>query len=200
HGADSSSWIWASSQAGAVASVSNGNHGQIMMRFPAAWNFNGAISRRKQAPVKVGVLDVEFGANSDLHYSMCDPAPPNTTIPKDAADHDHGNNTLGIIGAAFGDAYGINGCSPFVDLVGCATGNRSLSGNDIDYLSTLIMSMVARADVLINIPGVRVINISLGYNWWRSFPDADPDSDPHIQRTVENASDFARVVASQARS
>jgi hypothetical protein len=145
------------------------------MKFPEAWNFNDAIERSGRR-VKVGVVDAGFQHHDDL---------PLTVLPDCGIAHNvHGNAVSGVIAAKFDDV-GLNGGSPFADLVGCAPIAPKLKTLDfVDQRNDSFASIVeALRTVLKQEPPPRVVNMSMGYNW--STLKMIPGDTPAIQEIVK---------------
>ena len=115
----------------------------IAIRAPAMWNLNDAI-RKSGSTTVTGVLDAGFSPHSDLIYE--------SNLTPDVPAVEHGTHVAGTIGATFGNGIGVDGVNPFAQLI---VFGKSTTG---DMLSGLGSLLDAR-------PDLRVVNISLGYNW-----------------------------------
>jgi hypothetical protein len=162
------------------------------MFFPQAWNLSAAIRGR----TKVGILDHGFDFN-EQHDDL--------TITRHAhADciqrfDAHGNAMAGIIGAKFGNEVGIDGASPFVDLVVCAprTGpippitatnpDERRFQRRVNSFSSYVQGLKLLLDA--RLP---VINVSLGYNWF--VTRKRPDDEPLIRQLVAAQGTIVRAM------
>jgi subtilisin family serine protease len=183
-------WNWGPGP-GPDAIQSDGNYGQKMARFPAAWNFSAAIRARGNTSVPVGILDSGFSPHEDLDFSALSGLPPRVT--------DHGNQVAGIIGAKFNNALGINGVTPFARLIvgtpaSVARVDDSAIPKDYVIFSDVIASLV---EFLKNTGGIKVINVGFGYNWFLTYAK-DPSADPEIWELVRSQGLMMRSVADLA--
>ncbi|MCI0436349.1 MAG: S8 family serine peptidase [Gemmatimonadetes bacterium] len=123
----------------------DGNHGLEITRAPQMWNLNGLV-RRSGVRTETGILDSGFASHEDLVYKAAStPLPP-------LADPLHGMHVAGTVGATFDNVVGVDGMNPFADLVvhGFAAVGDLVTGT---------------AQLIATRPAVRVVNLSLGYNW-----------------------------------
>lgn len=122
------------------------------------------------APVKVGVIDVGFASHEDLDAT--------NGLPGTLAKHDHGNHVAGIMCAKH-NGLGIKGALKNCKLVQSSgwfvlTGPASPEGFGTDPFVTVFSEYVATTLRFMSAnPDVRVINLSLGYNWMNNF-NIDP--------------------------
>jgi hypothetical protein len=119
----------------------------VNSRFPQAWNFSKSIERKQNGEkVAIGVLDEGFlkeQADLSIERANCG-----------RAHKVHGTQVASIIGAPI-DGHGVDGAAaPFVRLVGCAC-DAPVFDNASRMLDTLLNQK----------PPVRIINVSMGYNW-----------------------------------
>lgn len=173
----------------------NGAEPLRRMSFPQAWNFRSVIGNHN----KVGVLDIGFDfitTHDDLTIVRLADA---DCIPTFKG---HGQAVAGIIGAKFSNTTGIDGASPFAELVVCV-GNSGQVGTVTDLTSTdtadaeLLekispFSSHLRGLELLLKAGIPVINASLAYNWYQD--DLVADTDPHIQKLVAAQGTMVRAV------
>ncbi len=120
----------------------------VNSRFPQAWNFSKSIERKQNgAKVAVAVLDEGFlkeQVDLPIERANCGGAPIL-----------HGTQVASIIGAHMADRRGMDGAAaPFVRVVGCAC-DAPVFDNASRMLDTLLNQK----------PPVRIINVSMGYNW-----------------------------------
>ncbi|MDZ7801068.1 MAG: S8 family serine peptidase [Trueperaceae bacterium] len=162
-------WNWESTPNG-------GNYGLELTRVPQMWNLNGAIEKVGGATA-TGVLDIGFAdSHEDLSYDE-NQTPGNTAT--------HGTHVVGTIGADYDNGVGVDGVNPHADLV-VRTRDRSLIGGS----TTLeVRESFGEAhvfgffDLVRNRPDLRVVNISLGYNWGPA--GVDQDNNTSAQQLVE---------------
>ncbi|MDZ7801205.1 MAG: S8 family serine peptidase [Trueperaceae bacterium] len=150
-----STWTW-------DATPNGGNWGLERIRAPQTWNLNGAVEKNG-ATTPTGVLDTGFAAShDDLAYE---------SIASSTA-RSHGTHVTGTIGADFDDGEGVDGVTPFAELHVRAVGAISSGGNW--FRSAGQVMITSFGNLLADHPEVRVVNISLGYNW---APNAGIDAD-----------------------
>jgi len=180
----------------------DGNWGLKRMNFPSAWNFNDAIRRRGgriPAPgeVEVGIIDVGFGNHDDLpHY--CSPWFAHSPIT-DMGRADHGNHVSGIVSASW-NTLGVDGCAPYSTVTVCTVADLSFKRGEKSRWMTAVLSQVLHTveNFIFNHPSVKVINLSLGYNWVAN-EGIDPN-DPEVRRTVEYFGRLAWAAAQLAET
>ncbi|WP_331316437.1 S8 family serine peptidase [Methylobacterium mesophilicum] len=180
-------WDWADAPGSPSARGLDGNWWQKAIRLPAAWNLLDAIRRRGSAHVKVGVLDVGFAAHEDLSFQIKGDAQP-------AAADNHGNHVVGIIGARFGNRIGVDGGAPMADIVAAAPQSFEYGADTFLVLSEVVGELV---DMIDTNPDMRVINLSLGYNWVANY-QRTADTDTEVQRQVTAHGLIVRRVAEMA--
>ncbi|HEX6250631.1 MAG TPA: S8 family serine peptidase [Gemmatimonadaceae bacterium] len=129
------------------------NWGLEASRVPQMWNLNAAV-RKSGATTTVGVIDAGFAPHDDLAYDA------NATP---AIQSSHGTHVAGTIAATVDNGKGVDGVSPFARLA--VWGNLALSWAQI---TTAIDSLIRAR------PDIRVINMSVGYNWYRMTPQINP--------------------------
>lgn len=153
-------WSWRST-------VGDGNWGMELSRAPQMWNLNAAL-RKRGSSVPTGVVDFGFaGSHPDLGLIL------HGTL----VEHSHGAHVAGTIGARFDNGRGVDGMNPFAELHALSPAYDDAFDN---YHSTYFLD--GYIEMLKSVPGVRVVNMSLAYNW--SHGDVDTD-----------ASAWARTVA-----
>lgn len=159
-------WLWD------MAGVSSGgNWGLEYARVPQMWNLLGALNAKGTARVPTCIIDVYFDpTHEDLSFTSLIGSPP-------VQVHDHGNHVAGIAGATFANRKGIDGVNPLVNLIGYtfrATSDEFPlpnlpSGSFEPGRQANAYSMVQDVrDALRLAPDTRIINMSLGYNWYLS--------------------------------
>jgi subtilisin family serine protease len=186
-------WDWTEGPNSPAAHQRDGNWGQKVVRFPAAWNFNDAITRaRPGAKLKVAVLDVGFSPHEDLEFEVVGTGhpPPN----------DHGNHVTGIIAATYANRLGVDGGCPFAKAIACPIIKKPHSRTYTIRDAAQYSDVIATLSVLINShPDLKVITIGLGYNWTSNFR-VDPERNDQAKEIVRAAGEMARVVADVAAS
>ncbi|HTE43059.1 MAG TPA: S8 family serine peptidase [Steroidobacteraceae bacterium] len=136
---------------------------------------------RLSGEIKIGVLDVGFANHSDLKMQQ--------GLPAKFEKHHHGNHVSGILCAQH-NGIGVRGVLKKCTVVYGATENiLSRAGSPIDPRDTnawaaLYSEYIASVlDFIDANPEVKVINISLAYNW-SHFLNRDPRTDPRLLDTI----------------
>jgi len=140
------------------------------IRMPQAWNLNAQIRARGGNAPRTGVLDNGFSVShpdlqSQIELQLLTPPL-----------RQHGTHVTGTIGARHGDSRGIEGVNPFARLVVRPYDNST---------SSFAASVWGLDDLIVGGAPLRVVNISLGYNWYDQEPIGlyDPRvPDDHEQR------------------
>jgi subtilisin family serine protease len=189
-------WDWQQGPGTPAANQRDGNWGLKRAAFPQAWNFSDAIRRRNPQiatqRVRVGVLDTGFANHVDLRFAHS----PATVIAPD----DHGMHVAGIIGSTWPGEVGIEGASPFADIIVATMQNIPFSTTNVDSpaISLIISDVMSNiVKFIIEHPDVKVINLSLGYNWVAN-EGVDPNADQEIQRIVRDHGMIMRTIAELA--
>ncbi|MCO6436659.1 MAG: S8 family serine peptidase [Phycisphaerae bacterium] len=149
-------WTWDSTQG-------DGNWGLKRCRVPQMWNMLAAINKTGSSTV-TGVFDVGFAPHPDLNCAQ-DLTPTAMPSPSSA---DHGTHVAGTIGAAYNNGAGVDGVDPAADLIVYRRG-----------------SLTSFCDMLEQRPDIRVVNVSLGYNWYKQ--NIDPNNNLVAQATASTA-------------
>ncbi|HSM03582.1 MAG TPA: S8 family serine peptidase [Longimicrobiales bacterium] len=162
NGGQPAGWEWASLAFG-------GNWGIKRSRVPQLWNLNAgmrkAIAAGSAQASGTLVMDAVFApTHPDVAYSNLTPARVGA----------HGTNVAGIIGATHDNQVGIDGVNPFAVLTAFAT--QSLGTLISDYSTQVIAN-----------PTIRIVNVSMGYNWYLHTPPVNPDVDPAAQATASRS-------------
>lgn len=154
NGGSPADWTWDLTPGG-------GNWGLERIRVPQMWNLNGN-PRRLGSSTVTGIVDVGFASSHpDLVLATLG----------DTRTGDHGTHVAGTIGATFDNGIGIDGVNPFASLVVHAPSFASILPGGLSRHSWG-EAMTDGLDALLNRSSSRVINMSLGYNWYKA--DIDP--------------------------
>lgn len=176
------------------SSQCSGTAAAMAMKFPAAWNLVPAITRR-QTRVKVAVIDEGFSKHRDLPLTFfADP----TCL--DIA-RDHGNHVAGIIGADFDNQVGVDGGSPFTDILVCAPHQPDTAPTGVSAkiaAKPLPFTAVALAFAAIAEAQPKIVNVSLGYNWVRDIGLAAlPETHDDVRQIVADQGATIRALVAQ---
>ncbi len=150
---DLTGWRWTLPQPGGGSPEAN--WGLKAIRAPQLWNLNSFVER-EGSPTLTGVLDSGFGDHPDL-IAHRDITRAGVQASLDHGSRVHGTLVGGVVGAVFDNGFGVDGVNPFARLVikGGATSVAGLGTRVVELLSP------------IGFPGLRVLNLSLGYNWYK---------------------------------
>jgi len=154
-----------------------GNWGFEVMGVPQLWNFTEAIEKRNQAPIRVGIVDAGF---SRTHPEVVIPFSSSRSLDphRDILSIAHGTHVAGTIGARHTDGGGIQGISPFVEMVG-----ETAWGLDSDASQREGVLSLAEQ-------GARVINISMGKTRFYLASRINPNVNPAWQTRVNEDGDL----------
>lgn len=181
NGGNPSAWTW-------EATPGTGNWGHERIRVPAMWNLNDALDKHVRT-TRIGVLDTGFDlAHDDL-----------SLIPlfNDAVT-DHGTHVAGIIGAKFDNGLGVDGVLPNAFLhtqsvyAGLASRNSSVRASSGQVLTSSLL------EILDHEPPVRVVNVSMGYNWYKA--GINPDNSVFAQETASAHGEFVAQILEGRRN
>ncbi len=145
-------WEW-------VSQIFGGNAGLKAMRVPSMWNFNEFV-QHSGSPTEVGVIDVGFFAHDDLALQ---------SLTNNVSPSEHGTHVAGTIGATFGNGVGVDGVNPFAKI------NAEAGVTGMAVLATTVATHIEQ------FPSERVINLSVGYNWYNQSPAVDPGTSTAAQ-------------------
>lgn len=183
-------WDWSVGPNSAAANKRDGNYGQKMVRFPAAWNLSDAMKKRKTPNVEVGVLDVGFNQHANLKFTPSRVTPP--------LIRNHGNHVMGIIGATWNMAAGLNGCTPFANLTACTGAEISSPKGGTPAIFLALSDIIATfTEFIRTTPDLKVVNISLGYNWVANEHE-NPNTSKRIYDLVRSHGVIVRSLADLA--
>lgn len=177
-------WNWPPS----LGKETDGNWGLEAIRVPQLWNLNDFIKRAGQR-IFIGILDAGF---EDRDNDGIDDHPDlknlRTVILGDdgklkpgAVTNYHGQHVAGIIGATFHNSLGIDGVNPFAQMIGISP--KIPQGHDWRAAWEVLIETLAA--LLRNFPNIRVVNISMSYNWpINTRLKVNPNIDTEAQKLV----------------
>lgn len=155
-------WDW-----GKAGEFAGGNWGLEMARVPQMWNVLPALRAKATSSVLTTVIDVDFAPHPDLPIGRF-------LGTSWAGVEDHGNHVAGIIGAAHNNGLGVDGVNPLASLLGQSFVIRASDSsavppqvgivNSADYDAAFRLVQELRSAVTST--RSRVINMSLGFNWY----------------------------------
>ncbi len=198
------SWRW---QPG---DTPDGNWGLKRMRIPTMWSL---ITRHRAANPdsprpKIGIIDVGFTENANVKYKLARGTlrPP---LVRPDCETNHGTHVAGIIGAKQGAAPGIDGIVPDADLEAVAISAEFIGERDrLDadeswqaqamlFSDVLSNTMVYLTDNLRTGENLRVVNVSLAYNFMARgvLGDADPDTVEGLKLHIAEQASVIRTMA-----
>ncbi len=179
-------WNWPASS----GKETDGNWGLEAIRVPQLWNLNDYVKRTGHwQRFFVGILDAGFedrdGDGIDDHPDLKN---LKTVMLGDdgkakpgAMTNYHGQHVAGIIGAAFNNSLGIDGVNPFAQMIGISP--KIPQGQDWRTAWEILIETLAA--LLRNFPEIRVVNISMSYNWpINTRLKVNPNIDSEAQKLV----------------
>ncbi len=183
-------WSWRPPKDG-DSPARRGNWGHFDIRLPQAWSFNDAIRRRGSTAVRVGIVDAGFAPHPDLEY---------TVLPQNrVAARSHGVWVLGVMAATFDNGIGIDGVSPFADVLAASAPDFEAT-EEVPQIYLVLSEVIRELTLMIDSdPPPKVINLSLGYNWMANH-GINPDFDVRTQEEVKAHGIIVHGLASFARS
>ncbi len=116
----------------------------------------------------MGIIDTGFApSHQDLSLQI-DPQNPNSP-------DDHGTHVAGIVGATFNNSPGVDGVNPAVSIIALPLRYVNPRLPPFQWARSTGSAMIQDFQYMIqnHSPPVRVVNMSLGYNW-SQFPGVDP--------------------------
>ncbi len=179
-------WNWPASS----GKETDGNWGLEAMRVPQLWNLNDHVKRAGHwQRIFIGILDAGFedrdGDGIDDHPDLKNLktvmlSNDGKTKPGAVTNY-HGQHVAGIIGATFHNSLGVDGVNPFAQMIGISP--KIPQGQDWRASwGTLIETL---AGLLRNHPDIRVVNVSMSYNWpVNTRLKVNPNTDSEAQRLV----------------
>lgn len=192
----------------------DGNWGLKAIRLPPVWTV--LDEHRKANPdakrPKIAVVDSGFAANPMVPFASMQNVRPLIHHAPGCGTH-HGMHVAGIIGAAPGDRPGIDGIIPDARIDAVAAddaivGDAGIVGVDEgwqvhamlfdDVLAKTLDYVYAN---LVTPDNLRVINISLGYNFVASnlLGDDDPEVVPGLALHVLHQANLIRLMANRVQ-
>ena len=192
----------------------DGSWGLKAIRMPAVWTI--LDQHRKSHPgevrPKIGIIDGGFTENPAVKFSSMIGVKPLTYHTAACGTH-HGMHVAGIIGANPGDGPGTNGIIPDARMDAIAVednivGDAGHVGVDEGWqVHALLFDDVLAKTLdyvyanLMQPDGLRVVNISLGYNFVASnlLGDADPSEVPGLALHILHQSNLIRLMASRVK-
>jgi len=144
------SWIW--DEAGIAT---GGNYGLEYARVPQMWNVLPALKKKGAPHIPTCIIDDYFlASHPDLAFAGII-ANPIVSLGQVIEPSDHGSHVAGIAGAVHGANGGIDGVNPLA----------LLSGFEFRAMRGYTLAQDLR-EALRQFPTTRVVNMSLGYNWY----------------------------------
>ncbi len=203
-GDQSYAWRWT------PGTTPDGNWGLKAMRMPALWSLLERYRAKhpdNQRP-KVGIIDTGFTENANVKYNvaMGGYRPP---LVRPDCETNHGTHVAGIIGAQQGAAPGVDGIVPDARLEAVAISAEFIGERDnLDadenwqaqamlFSDVLSNTMVYLTDNLRTDDNLRVINVSLAYNFVARgvLGDADPDTIAGLKLHIAEQASVIRTMA-----
>ena len=207
-GEDVISWRW---NAGPGA---DGNWGLKAIRMPPVWTILDRYRKANPTAMrpKLAVIDSGFAANPMVPFASMQNVKPLVFHSAGCGTH-HGMHVSGIIGARSTDQPGIDGIIPDARLDAIAVddaivGDSGHVGVDEGWqVHALLFDDVLAKTLdyvyanLMTPDGLRVINVSLGYNFVASnlLGDDDPEEVPGLALHVAHQANLIRLMASRVQ-
>ncbi|WP_291179042.1 M4 family metallopeptidase [Hyphomicrobium sp.] len=192
----------------------DGNWGLKAIRMPPVWSI---LDRHRKANPsaqrpKIAVIDSGFGTDPMVPFASMQNVTPAIYHTPSCGTH-HGMHVAGIIGARPGDQPGIDGIIPEARMDAIAVddaivGDSGVVGVDEGWqVHALLFDDVLAKTLdyvyanLLTPDGLRVINISLGYNFVASnlLGDDDPEDVPGLALHVMHQANLIRLMASRVQ-
>lgn len=154
-GSAQASWEWILGET--LGDPDYGTWGLAAIRMPQTWNLTAHLGA-EGVSVPTGVLDKEYDLTpEDLPLAVV--SGPESLGP-------HGVKVASIIAGTFDNGIGVDGVNPFAKLFVANAGN--LTSGSVTW--GLIEFLEAH-------PELRVVNVSLGYNWYKKEPKIRASTD-----------------------
>lgn len=205
-GEDVFSWRWHAGDG------EDGNWGLKAIRLPPVWTV--LDQHRKAHPddkrPKIGIVDGGFAPDPAVPFATMENVKPLVYHTAGCGTH-HGMHVAGIIGARAGDKPGINGIIPDARMDAIAVddsivGDSGHVGVDEGWqVHALLFDDVLAKTLdyvyanLLSPDNLRVVNISLGYNFVAAnlLGDEDPEDVPGLALHIMHQSNLIRLMASR---
>ena len=153
------------------------NWGLEAIRAPAMWNANAAVEKAGVPPIRTLVVDSGFRA---AHLDLAE----NVISVQSTAESNHGTHVAGTIGAVFNNGLGVDGVNPFARMhlleIGALAPNAVAGLVQAGNLGGLLINAAYAAAT----SGADLVNMSLGYNWWKPNINIDPSVNVTAQQLV----------------
>ncbi|MGE3066683.1 MAG: S8 family serine peptidase [Hyphomicrobiaceae bacterium] len=187
-------WNWKTN------ATDDGNWGLKIMRMPTVWTIVNRYRKLHPNTVKpqIAFVDSGFGTHSNLHYGNVQGGmPPKPLVAN--CQYSHGTHVAGIVAAIQNNGVGIDGIVPNATFDALPIGSGLLQeATEVGIDEEMLQRTMLFADVvgdttfyLLQNPVAqgqrRVINISLGYNWYEGgglSPGKLPESDDRITANI----------------
>lgn len=202
------SWRWSAGDS------QDGNWGLKAIRMPPVWAILDRYRKAHPDAVrpKIGIIDGGFAANPMVPFASMQNVNPLVFHAASCGTH-HGMHVAGIIGAKPGDQPGIDGIVPDARMDAIAVddkivGDSGAAGVDEGWqVHALLFDDVLAKTLdyvyanLMDPDGLKVINVSLGYNFVASdlLGDDDPEDVPGLALHVMHQSNLIRLMASRVQ-
>lgn len=192
----------------------DGNWGLKAIRMPPVWSI---VDRHRKANPdaprpKIAVIDSGFATDPKVPFASMQNVKPRVVHTAGCGTH-HGMHVAGIIGARSGDQPGIDGIVPEARMDAIAVddtivGDSGIVGVDEGWqVHALLFDDVLAKTLdyvyanLIAQDNLRVINISLGYNFVASnlLGDDDPEDVPGLALHIMHQANLIRLMASRVQ-
>ncbi|WP_072396628.1 M4 family metallopeptidase [Hyphomicrobium sp. CS1GBMeth3] len=192
----------------------DGNWGLKAIRLPPVWTI---LDRHRQANPsvtrpKIAVIDSGFATHPMVPFASVENVKPRIFHTPGCGTH-HGMHVAGIIGAAAGSQPGIDGIIPDARMDAIAVddaivGDSGIVGVDEGWqVHALLFDDVLAKTLdyvyanLITPDNLRVINISLGYNFVASnlLGDDEPEEVPGLALHIMHQANLIRLMASRVQ-
>ena len=196
------SWRW--DQAGVAA---GGNWGLEKAHVPQMWNLLSALYSKGVGNVPTCIIDVDFPFHPDVLFVR-------QLGPKGPGTNDHGIHVAGIAGADYDNNQGIDGVNPLALLISytmqTVPGDYPASNAPLATFEPGIQANGYRMvqdvrDAMNAAPHIRIINMSLAFNWYLATNAARPtETSPFSLRALNRigmvAQNYGKLFAGVAAS